>query len=274
MRRRLWWGKGLFTLLLFTIFAAWGCVSPEPVEEEEGLEVTEDAEPMEEGASVEEEELGLDKGAEEGQTQDQLLDIVEEIGQNETGDQEAETPTPSAPAPIPTEEVFVGGKAGVGMATGLPEEGSKMAYIVQKGDTLSRIAKRIFNDVGRWKELADLSQFKNPNRIFPGDIVYYQLNSQSLAFAKKYENMQRNLTEVKEGEGLADISKRLYGNTESWKLLWRHNDNIGNPSELIVGSHVFYVVSSELYSNVVVDSKRESNVKLVSFHIYQKKKIG
>ncbi|MBI2603847.1 MAG: LysM peptidoglycan-binding domain-containing protein [Deltaproteobacteria bacterium] len=270
MKNCLWWGKGLFTLLLFTILATWGCTTSEPAEEKAGLEVTEGSEPLEE-EGLQGEELGTEQPGEEGQEQDQLLDVVEEIGQNDLGTPE-EDQVPEAVPASPVTEVFVGGKAGIGMAPGLPEEGSKMVYIVQKGDTLSRIAKRIFNDLGRWKELAEISQIKNPNRIFPGDLVYYQLNQQSLAFAKKYENLQRNLTEVKEGENLAEVSKRLYGNADNWKLLWRHNDHISNPNKLVAGTLVYYVVSSDLYSKVLVDSTKEPLVKSLDFVLLKNRK--
>lgn len=43
-------------------------------------------------------------------------------------------------------------------------------YIVRHGDTLSKIAGRIFGDVKRWREiLKENPQVKNPNLIFPGD---------------------------------------------------------------------------------------------------------
>lgn len=43
-------------------------------------------------------------------------------------------------------------------------------YVVRKGDTLSRIAGRIFGDAKRWREiLKENPQVTNANRIFPGD---------------------------------------------------------------------------------------------------------
>jgi hypothetical protein len=45
-------------------------------------------------------------------------------------------------------------------------------YVVRPGDTLSKIAGRVYGDVGRWREiLAQNPQVTNANRIFPGDAL-------------------------------------------------------------------------------------------------------
>ena len=43
-------------------------------------------------------------------------------------------------------------------------------YEVQKGDTLSKIAKRVYGDASRWKEIweANKAQIPNPDLIHPG----------------------------------------------------------------------------------------------------------
>ena len=46
------------------------------------------------------------------------------------------------------------------------------AYVVRRGDTLSKISGRVFGDVKRWREiLKENPQVTNANRIFPGDIL-------------------------------------------------------------------------------------------------------
>ncbi len=43
-------------------------------------------------------------------------------------------------------------------------------YVVQKGDTLSGLAKRCLGDARRWKEIHHTNpQVKDPNKIYPGD---------------------------------------------------------------------------------------------------------
>jgi len=45
------------------------------------------------------------------------------------------------------------------------------AYIVQKGDTLRRIAEKQLGQASRWPEIAQLNHLQNPNLIFIGQIL-------------------------------------------------------------------------------------------------------
>ena len=55
-----------------------------------------------------------------------------------------------------------------------PEAEEKAAepriYVVQRGDSLSKIAKEVYGNAGRWKEIfeANRDQIKDPNLIRPG----------------------------------------------------------------------------------------------------------
>jgi nucleoid-associated protein YgaU len=51
------------------------------------------------------------------------------------------------------------------------EEKSKVrTYVVQRGDSLSKIAEEVYGDAGRWREIyeANQDQIKDPNLIRPG----------------------------------------------------------------------------------------------------------
>jgi nucleoid-associated protein YgaU len=45
-----------------------------------------------------------------------------------------------------------------------------MKYVVKKGDTLGKIAKELYGDSNRWREIfkANKEQIENPNLIRPG----------------------------------------------------------------------------------------------------------
>lgn len=129
---------------------------------------------------------------------------------------------------------------------GLPEMGAKMAYVVQQGDTLSKIAGRVYGDMKRWRELADLTGVANPSRIYPGDVIYYALDDSSKAFAQTYEGLRRGVTTVQDGETLATISKRIFGKHRNWKSIWRQNDLIDDPDSLIPGTTIYYVTQDQL----------------------------
>lgn len=126
-------------------------------------------------------------------------------------------------------------------APGMPEMGSKMAYVVEAGDTLGKIAAKIYGDQKRWRDIANLSGMENPNHIYPGDIVYFSLDDSSRNFAAAYESVRRAKEIVREGDTLAAISQRVYGTSKAWRHIWRQNDNIDNPDVLTAGMSVYYV---------------------------------
>ena len=146
------------------------------------------------------------------------------------GDQQASTgaPMPFQPGGSPAD-------------VGLPELGSKMAYIVSQGDTLAKISQKIYGTASRWNELASLSGITHPSRIYPGDLVYYTLDEGAVAFAKAYEAIPRSEEQVKQGDTLASISQRIYGTSKAWRSIWRQNDKIDNPDVVTPGTTVFYV---------------------------------
>ena len=53
---------------------------------------------------------------------------------------------------------------------GATTSGEPRTYVVQKGDSLSKIAKEMYNDVKQWKKIfeANKTQIKNPDVIKPG----------------------------------------------------------------------------------------------------------
>lgn len=146
-----------------------------------------------------------------------------------------EAPMPPAPA--------VEQQAAVGMAAapGLPELGSKMSYIIKRGDTLASVATKIYGNMEKWREIAEFTGMANPNMIYPGDVVYYQLTDQTMAFASAYETVKRSEVVVKPGDTLSTISSRVLGRSSDWKMIWRQNDTIDNPDRLNVGQTLYYV---------------------------------
>jgi nucleoid-associated protein YgaU len=63
-----------------------------------------------------------------------------------------------------------------GSSTTAPAPAGEVAtrtYTVVKGDSLSKIAKRVYGDGRRWKELfeANKDTIKNPDLIFPGQVL-------------------------------------------------------------------------------------------------------
>ncbi len=46
-------------------------------------------------------------------------------------------------------------------------------YEVRSGDSLSKIAKRVYGDAGKWRQIfeANTDKLKDPDRIFPGQVL-------------------------------------------------------------------------------------------------------
>ncbi|HYX35022.1 MAG TPA: LysM domain-containing protein [Oligoflexus sp.] len=168
-------------------------------------------------------------------------------GMNAAMNQASSAPMEAAPA-------AGGAVSGTPVGPGLPELGSKMSYVVQKGDTLGKIAARIFGDSNKWTEIANFTGIANPRLIYPGDVVYYQLTEQSMQFASTYESVKRSEVQIQQGDTLATIAGRVFGNSSLWKLIWRHNDMIDNPDRLTAGTTLYYVDPASMASK---ESKTE-----------------
>jgi nucleoid-associated protein YgaU len=144
---------------------------------------------------------------------------------------------------------LVHGASGEQAAEGLPELGSKMHYFVKPGDTLGKIAKNIYGHKKFWKTLAKASAVRNPNLIYPGDIVYYQLTKQTMKFATSQDRLfkQSIAVVVKKGDDLQSIAKKIYGSSRAWKYLWRQNMHIQHPDRIYPGA----VITAETLTQTV-----------------------
>lgn len=198
-------------------------------------------------------------------TEGELQSIISDMNGANPAANAAAGQTPPAEAPAAVEDAGAAATTAAAPApsTGasvviLPEAGAKMAYVVQQGDTLSKIAARIYGDKNRWRELADLTGVPNPSRIYPGDVIYYALDDSSKTFAQTYESLRRGVTTVQAGETLATISKRIFGKHRNWKSIWRQNDLIDDPDNLTPGTTIYYVTQDQLSAAL----KKSDSVKI------------
>ncbi len=276
MKRR--WKGTIFIAFIyfFSHLGFWGCSSAQS-EGDEDLESSEESsentdegegnesadsqgEETSENASSETNEATNDASNAAGenpaaQQQNDLQEIISEVNENMGQDpaaQQAEAAPTSNVAPVDTsvtqsptiatettqasEDVIGDGASTIG----LPEFGSKMPYQIQKGESLAKIAKKIYGNAARWKDIAEISGISKPNRIYPGQVIYYQLTQQSLEFAKRYESVPREEFIVKQGDTLSKIATQLYGSTGMWRTLWKNNEDVNNPDRIKVGQVISY----------------------------------
>jgi nucleoid-associated protein YgaU len=68
----------------------------------------------------------------------------------------------TAPAPVPIDTGSTG-------TTGI----SGSTYVVVKGDSLSKIAKRQYGDAGKWRQIFEANKdiIKDPDLIYPGQTL-------------------------------------------------------------------------------------------------------
>ena len=115
------------------------------------------------------------------------------------------------------------------------------AYVVQPGETLSKIAKRIYKDSSLWQHLAQINNISDPSRIFPGDIIRFPVSSITREFYETYTSVSKDNVVVNRGDSLSGIAKRLLGKASYWPTIWRANPDITNPDVIYSGQSLSYL---------------------------------
>jgi nucleoid-associated protein YgaU len=103
---------------------------------------------------------------------------------------------------------------------------------VQRGDTLSSIAVKIFGEERRWVELAQANPTIDPIRLrvgqtlkLPGDV-----DAPRAPDAVEIDAPAAELRHtIQSGENLSSIAERYYGKAARWRALFNANrDKLGN----------------------------------------------
>ena len=114
-------------------------------------------------------------------------------------------------------------------------------YVIMPGDTLGKIAKKIYGGKKPWLDLASENGIKNPNKIFPGDKIQYRVDK-AVAKFKKGSGQQLKVAKLKKGESLSKLALRLYGDASYWRVIWRMNQSVvKNPNRVKSGLELSYV---------------------------------
>ena len=128
-----------------------------------------------------------------------------------------------------------------------PADGNNGNYVVLPGDSISHIAAKIYGSSRRWRALAKLNGLDHPERIFPGDMIRYEMSDATKEFHDLYTGAARQEVTVRRGDTLSRIAKRVYGNDGYWKAVWRLNtETIKDPNRIEVGQKLVYVDASKL----------------------------
>lgn len=130
--------------------------------------------------------------------------------------------------------------------------GVQNEYVVQAGDTLPKIAMKVFGDPNRWQDLMVLNNIDNGNRIYVGQKLITVASAETApvaahelaempeesesADASYYGGSYNNdgTYTIKKGDTLGKIAKELLGSTTKWQKIAKANPSI-NPNKLKVG---------------------------------------
>ena len=122
-----------------------------------------------------------------------------------------------------------------------PFRGPTASYVVVAGDSLTKIAKKIYGNTKFWLEIAAANDLAEPFKIFPGNGLKYPLtNDSAKAFADTYRKNQKTVT-VQRGDSLSKIAAQVFGSPDSWRKLFNVNrDKIQDPNILPAGITLAY----------------------------------
>jgi nucleoid-associated protein YgaU len=130
--------------------------------------------------------------------------------------------------------------------------------VVKSGDSLSKIARRIYGKLSMWKKLQQINNVANADLIFPGDRVYYDETGMAVvpAPASKTQVVATTASKtqvvaappiantvksyvVQAGDTLGSIAKRAYGSTDQWKELYKKNSTaVSTPDAIYPGQTI------------------------------------
>lgn len=115
-------------------------------------------------------------------------------------------------------------------------------YVIEPGDTLATISKKIYGSTKRWQELADINGLTNANRIFAGDVIRYDMRVEKAKdFAKTYNTTMKTVV-VKKGDSLSKLAAQAYGSPDAWpRLLSFNREKIKDPNHISVGMKLEYM---------------------------------
>jgi nucleoid-associated protein YgaU len=106
-------------------------------------------------------------------------------------------------------------------------------YTVQAGDTLSKIAGRLYGNAGKYPLIfeANLEVIKDPNLIYPGQILRIIKPAAGQPLSRTYT--------VKPGDTLSKIAKQFYGDARKYSIIFEANrDMLDDPNIIKPGQNL------------------------------------
>lgn len=139
---------------------------------------------------------------------------------------------------VPSEEVVV---EQVDTTYTAPSVAHSFQYKIRKGDTLSKIALRVYGDKTRFQEIADASGITNVNLVYVNQVITVPVNdTHSEDFSQSYV-MDAPAGDVitvtvRPGDSLSTIAYSRLGKARFWKHVYKENSaGVKDPNRIFVG---------------------------------------
>jgi LysM repeat protein len=117
---------------------------------------------------------------------------------------------------------------------------SSDSYIVRPGDTLSKIATKLYGTASAAAKIAQMNSIDNPDLIFPGDVLKVEQSGVQTASSNTEET--REVT-VESGDTLSKIAEKVFGDPGTWKYIWKLNESrLPDPNRIEPGIKLSIVV--------------------------------
>ena len=124
-------------------------------------------------------------------------------------------------------------------------QGEARYYIVKPEDNLGKISQKLYGTSKKWKQLASENDLSNPNKLYPGDVIKYQVNQEVAQNSTNLSNPKTYV--VGRGETLSKISKNIYGSAQYWKVIYRWNEaKITSPQLIYPNQKIQYYSKEQL----------------------------
>jgi len=126
-----------------------------------------------------------------------------------------------------------------------PENNKPVIYKIKRGDTLAKIAGKIYGDSNKWRIIRDANPDINPKNLKPGDEIKIPQNDAAVVKPKptlplqpapceKYDCYEHT---IEPGESLMSVSNLYYGTHQKWRIIAKAN-HIGKKTDLTIGQKI------------------------------------
>ncbi len=113
-------------------------------------------------------------------------------------------------------------------------------YVVERSDTLMKLSIEFYGNTSKWR---DLYRWNEDHVGDGGNLIRVGQTLRYLAPEDPPEKPSGKPYLIKDGDTLGKISEKLYGTTDNWRMIWKHNSNIIKDPDLIyAGTTIFYPV--------------------------------